>query len=65
VVATAPAAQGRGLASAVMTRALVDARERGCVTSSRQATARGRSVYERLGYEDRGALEMWERRQTS
>jgi GNAT superfamily N-acetyltransferase len=65
VVATAPAAQGRGLASAVMTRALVDARERGCVTSSLQATARGRGVYARLGYEDRGALEMWERRQTS
>jgi ribosomal protein S18 acetylase RimI-like enzyme len=65
VVATAPAAQGRGLASAVMTRALVDARERGCATSSLQATARGRGVYERLGYKDLGAIEMWERRQTS
>jgi GNAT superfamily N-acetyltransferase len=65
VVATAPAAQGRGLATAVMTRALADARERGCATSSLQATARGRPVYDRLGYEDLGAIEMWERRQTS
>jgi GNAT superfamily N-acetyltransferase len=65
VVATAPAAQGRGLGTAVMTRALVDARERGCATSSLQATKRGRPVYERLGYRDLGAIEMWERRQTS
>jgi GNAT superfamily N-acetyltransferase len=65
VVATAPAAQGRGLATAVMTRALADARERGCATSSLQATKRGRPVYERLGFEDLGAIEMWERRQTS
>jgi GNAT superfamily N-acetyltransferase len=62
IVATAPAAQGRGLATAVMTRALADARERGCVTSSLQATARGRPLYERLGYKDLGAIEMWERR---
>jgi GNAT superfamily N-acetyltransferase len=65
VVATAPAAQGRGLATAVMTRAMADARERGCATSSLQATKRGRPVYERLGFEDLGAIEMWERRQTS
>jgi GNAT superfamily N-acetyltransferase len=62
VVATAPAAQGRGLATAVMTRAMADARERGCATSSLQATKRGRPVYERLGFEDLGAIEMWERR---
>jgi GNAT superfamily N-acetyltransferase len=65
VVATAPQAQGRGLATALMTRAMADARERGCATSSLQATARGRPVYERLGFRDLGAIEMWERRQTS
>lgn len=65
LVATAPSAQGRGLATALMTRALADARERGCATSSLQATKRGRPLYERLGFQDLGALEMWERRQTS
>jgi GNAT superfamily N-acetyltransferase len=64
LVATVPAARGRGLATDTMTRALADARERGCATSSLQATARGRPVYERLGYRELGAIEMWERRQT-
>jgi GNAT superfamily N-acetyltransferase len=62
LVATAPEARGRGLATALMTRALVDARERGCATSSLQATARGRPIYERLGFRDLGVIEMWERR---
>ena len=62
LVATVPSAQGRGLATALMTRAMTDGRERGCATSSLQATKRGRPVYERLGFEDRGELEMWERR---
>ena len=62
LVATAPEARGRGLATALMTRALLDARERGCATSSLQATARGRPIYERLGYRDLGVIEMWERR---
>jgi GNAT superfamily N-acetyltransferase len=65
LVATVPAARGRGLATAVMTRALADARDRGCSTSSLQATARGRPMYERLGYRDLGEIQMWERRQTS
>jgi GNAT superfamily N-acetyltransferase len=61
-VATAPEARGRGLANALMTRALLDARERGCTTSTLQATKMGQPVYERLGYRNLGPLQMWERR---
>jgi GNAT superfamily N-acetyltransferase len=61
-VATVPSARGQGLASALMTRALLDARERGCTTSSLQATTLGRPVYERLGYRNLGEIQMWERR---
>ena len=48
-----------------MRSALADARERGCETSSLQSTKAGFSVYERLGYRDRGAVEVWERRPES
>jgi GNAT superfamily N-acetyltransferase len=61
-VATLPEARGRGLASALLGRALADARERGCRTTSLQATAAGYPIYERLGYRDFGKLQMWERR---
>jgi GNAT superfamily N-acetyltransferase len=61
-VATLPQARGRGLAAGLMRRALLDARERGCETSSLQATTMGQPLYERLGYRDLGAIEMWERR---
>lgn len=61
-VSTLPAARGRGLATALMTRALLDARERGCETTSLQATKMGRPVYARLGFRDLGAIDMWERR---
>ena len=54
-VATLPEARGRGLATALMTQALLDARKRGCTTTSLQATKMGRPVYERLGYRDLGA----------
>ena len=63
LVATLPAARGRGLATELVTRALLDARSRGCLTSSLQATKLGQPVYERLGYRDLGPIEMWERRQ--
>jgi len=46
-----------------MTRALLDARERGCTTTSLQATKMGQPVYDRLGYRDLGPIQMWERRQ--
>ena len=61
-VATAPEARGRGLATLLMRAALADARERGCTTSTLQATAAGHPVYARLGYRDLGRLQMWERR---
>jgi GNAT superfamily N-acetyltransferase len=62
LVATLPEARGRGLATALMSHALAEARERGCTTSSLQATLRGRPVYLRLGYSEIGAVHMWERR---
>jgi GNAT superfamily N-acetyltransferase len=60
--ATVPAARGRGLASGLLHRALVDARNRGCLTTTTQATAMGRPVYERIGYRDLGPVHMYERR---
>lgn len=48
--------------SAHLHRALVDARNRGCRTSTTQATKMSTPVYERIGYRDLGTLEMWERR---
>jgi ribosomal protein S18 acetylase RimI-like enzyme len=62
LVGTAAAARGRGLASALMRRALTDARERGCTTTTLVATAMGYPVYARLGYRDLGRVSMWERR---
>jgi ribosomal protein S18 acetylase RimI-like enzyme len=61
-VATVPAAQGHGLASALMHRALRDGRKRGCTTTTLEATARGEPVYARLGYRPLGRMGMWERR---
>lgn len=63
LVATLPEAQGRGLAGALMAHALLEARERGCTTTSLQSSARGRPVYARLGYREIGVVQMWERRQ--
>jgi GNAT superfamily N-acetyltransferase len=61
-VATLPGARGRGLTTRLMHVALAEGRERGCDISTLQATSLGRPVYERLGYRDLGALQMWERR---
>jgi GNAT superfamily N-acetyltransferase len=61
-VATLPEAQGRGLAGRLLHLALAEARERGMETSTLQATKVGAPVYERLGYEDIGELQMWELR---
>ena len=58
-VATLPEARGRGLAGRLIAYALHDARERGCTTTSLQATKLGHSVYTRLGYRDLGAVQMW------
>jgi GNAT superfamily N-acetyltransferase len=62
LVATLPEARGRGLARNLLTRALLEARERGCTTSSLQATRLGYPVYRRIGYRDLGPIQMWERR---
>lgn len=62
LVATVPEARGRGIARALLARALVDARERGCSTTTLVATKLGRPVYDRLGYGSLGTIEMWERR---
>lgn len=64
-VATRPASRGRGLASALMRRALTDALRRGCKTSSLQASRSGLSVYQRLGYRDLGAIHTWEHRSSN
>lgn len=60
--ATVPGARGRGLVSGLLHRALRDARDRGRRTSTTEATAMGRPVYERIGYRDLGPLHMYERR---
>ena len=62
IAATIPEARGRGLVSGLLHRALVDARARGCTTSTTQATKMGEPVYARLGYRTFGTIEMWERR---
>jgi ribosomal protein S18 acetylase RimI-like enzyme len=64
-VATKSDARGRGHASALMKRALHDARERGCTTTTLQATKAGQPLYQRLGDRDLGAMQMWERRAVS
>lgn len=61
-VATTPAARGQGYSTALMAQAMADARERGRVTSTLQATDAGRPVYERLGYRSLGEVQMWEKR---
>ncbi len=63
LVATAPEARGRGLASELLRSALRAARdEAGAATTTLEATAMGEGVYRRLGYRELGRLGMWERR---
>ncbi len=61
-VATAEAARGRGLATRLLTAALAEARERGCRTSSLQASPMGEPVYAALGYRAHFRFAMYERR---
>jgi GNAT superfamily N-acetyltransferase len=63
IAATAPEARGRGYVTAMLHRALLDARARGCITSTTQATRMGAPVYAGLGYRTVGAVQMWERRE--
>jgi GNAT superfamily N-acetyltransferase len=61
-VATLPGHRGRGLAGAIISRLLASAAERGVRTGSLQASRAGAPVYARLGFEDVGFIELWERR---
>jgi ribosomal protein S18 acetylase RimI-like enzyme len=61
-VATLPEARGRGIATALMARAIEAAAQRGRLTTTLVATALGAPVYTKVGYRDYGALQMWERR---
>jgi GNAT superfamily N-acetyltransferase len=62
LVGTAPEARGQGHASQLLQFALAEARERGCRTSTLQATQMGEAIYARLGYRPFGAMELWEKR---
>ena len=61
-VATEPQARGRGISTALMRQALWDARGEGLKTATLQGTKAGRRIYERVGFSDFGALQMWELR---
>jgi GNAT superfamily N-acetyltransferase len=62
LVATRPEAQRRGLSGELLRLALREASERGLTSTTLEATAAGAPVYARLGYDDLGVVEMWERR---
>jgi GNAT superfamily N-acetyltransferase len=61
LVATLPAHRRQGIASGLIRRLVRRGRERGCTTTTLVATRTGVPVYERLGYRDVGAVQMWER----
>jgi GNAT superfamily N-acetyltransferase len=61
-VATTPAAQRAGHATAIMRAALADAAARRLATTTLTASDEGRPVYERLGYRVVGTVELWRRR---
>lgn len=61
-VATDPEHRGRGLATRLMAAAIEQARVRGLATSSLQASAQGRPVYERLGFDVDFDFALYERR---
>ena len=62
LVATIPEARGRGFATALMAKALDDAEDRGCRTSTLQASKMGYPLYASLGYRDLGRLDVFEYR---
>jgi GNAT superfamily N-acetyltransferase len=61
-VATDPRHQGVGLAGRLMRVALAAARERGLKTASLQSSARGKPVYEALGFVEHFQLQLYEKR---
>jgi ribosomal protein S18 acetylase RimI-like enzyme len=62
LVAVVPEARGAGLAGKLLAHGLADAAERGSESVTLIATKLGYPVYRRLGFEDVGVFEMWERR---
>ena len=62
MVATAPQMRRRGAARAALQQALLDARARGCTTSTLQSSEMGQPLYEQLGYRALGDYRLWERR---
>jgi ribosomal protein S18 acetylase RimI-like enzyme len=61
-VAALPEVRRRGLVSELVRIALLDARERGCTTTSLESTTMAEPVYEQLGYRALGRYRTWERR---
>ena len=61
-VATTPEARRQGLATDVMQRVALDAREAGCTSTSLQATNLGEKLYTALGYRKVSDMQLWERR---
>jgi GNAT superfamily N-acetyltransferase len=61
-IATLPSAQRHGLSRHIMAAALNEARARGCVTATVQATPMGYGVFRQLGFTDLGKMAMWELR---
>jgi ribosomal protein S18 acetylase RimI-like enzyme len=62
MVAVVPAARGAGLAGKLLAHGLADAAERGSKSVTLIATKLGYPVYRKLGFEDVGVFQMWERR---
>jgi GNAT superfamily N-acetyltransferase len=63
-VATLEAARGKGLSTALMKQVIWDGARRGCKTTTLQASKDGAPVYERIGYGDFGAIDLWEYRES-
>jgi GNAT superfamily N-acetyltransferase len=58
-VATIHEARRRGIAGALMVRALDDARDAGCQIAALTATPEARRLYETLGFDACGVIEQW------
>ncbi|MDX6593368.1 MAG: hypothetical protein QOJ13_2564 [Gaiellales bacterium] len=61
LIATLQSHRGKGFATAIIRHLTADAADRGRSTTSLVATRAGAPVYARMGYEDVGWLDMWER----
>jgi GNAT superfamily N-acetyltransferase len=62
---TRPEAQGRRIGKALLSRVMVEHRDRGATAFFLGATPAGRPLYERLGYREIAAAQVWVRGETS